>query len=139
MDAVSLSYDSSTTTSVTYALGEKKIFSAGSGLYRSLENLASEAGSDKNTYLADGRLQSKTDRAGTVTKYEYQPTYLSAIVKAAGTAQQQREEFVRDVAKTHCSNTGFTTPKASYASPPSLPTMDVVSKLPGHKQTLSPV
>ncbi|MGW8340020.1 hypothetical protein ACWGY7_08860 [Xanthomonas axonopodis pv. khayae] len=99
VDAVSLSYDSSTTTSVTYALGEKKIFSAGSGLYRSLENLASEAGSDKNTYLADGRLQSKTDRAGTVTKYEYQPTYLSAIVKAAGTAQQQREEFVRDVAK----------------------------------------
>ncbi|WP_248279492.1 RHS repeat-associated core domain-containing protein [Xanthomonas campestris] len=98
VDAVSLSYDSPTTTSVTYALGEKKTFTAGSGLYRSLENLSSESGSDKLTYFADGRLQSKTDRAGTVTKYEYQATYLSAIIQAAGTAQQQREEFVRDVA-----------------------------------------
>lgn len=139
VDAVSLSYDSSTTTSVTYALGEKKIFSAGSGLYRSLENLASEAGNDKNTYLADGRLQSKTDRAepsrSTSTSRHIYPQSSRLRVPHSNNA---RSSFAMSP-KTHCSNTGFTTPKASYASPPFLPTMDVASKLPGHKQTLSPV
>ncbi|MGW8340017.1 hypothetical protein ACWGZ8_10250 [Xanthomonas axonopodis pv. khayae] len=50
----------------------------------------------------------------------------------------QKGQRLREVGQFEVAEVGQIK-SAGDTSPPSLPTMDVVSKLPGHKQTLSPV
>ena len=77
--------------------GDSRAYTIEPGTYRRILGAADSAGSETQTYDAQGRLQSRTDKRGIVTQYHYAADdYRSATVMAVGTDAQRREEITRD-------------------------------------------
>lgn len=76
-----------------------RLFTFQPGLYRRELSVSDPAGATSSSYYPDGRLQSRTDKRGVVTQYEYAPTYQSAATVAVGTPEARRTVTVRDSAQ----------------------------------------
>lgn len=98
-DVTAVSYDSDTQSTVTTASGGTRTYTIQPGLYRRIAAVnAVGQGNAVQTFDAQGRLDSSTDRRGVATRYEYAASgaYRSAVVEAADTLEQRREEVTRD-------------------------------------------
>lgn len=98
-DVTTVAYDSDTQATVTTASGGTRTYTIQPGLYRRITAVnAVGQGSAMQTFDAQGRLDTSTDRRGVVTRYEYAASgaYRSAVVEAADTLEQRRTEVTRD-------------------------------------------
>ncbi len=100
-DVTTVAYDSDTQATVTTASGGTRTYTIQPGLYRRVTAVNTVGqGNAAQTYDAQGRLQSSTDRLGVVSHYEYAASgaYRSAVIEAVGIPEQRREEITRDPA-----------------------------------------
>jgi RHS repeat-associated protein len=100
-DVTTVVYDSDTQSTVTTASGGTRTYTIQPGPYRRITAVnAAGQGNAMQTFDAQGRLETSTDRRGVLTRYEYAASgaYRSAVVEAAGTLEQRREEVTRDAA-----------------------------------------
>ncbi|MEQ1513162.1 MAG: RHS repeat-associated core domain-containing protein [Lysobacteraceae bacterium] len=100
-DVTTVVYDSDTQSTVTTASGGTRTYTIQPGPYRRITAVnAVGQGDAMQKFDAQGRLETSTDRRGVLTRYEYAASgaYRSAVVEAADTLEQRREEVTRDPA-----------------------------------------
>lgn len=92
-----VNYTGADTATVNTDTGDTRSYSMAPGIYRRVTAYGDGAGSSTSQYDPDGRVQSKTDKRGMVSQYEYTDNYLSAINSAVGTLEARRVVMVRDL------------------------------------------
>jgi RHS repeat-associated protein len=91
-----LTYMDANTVNVTTDGKGLRVYSVLAGLYRRVLGIANSAGSDASTFTSDDRLNTYTDARGAITKFTYQPGYVSSITTASGTANERQTTIQRD-------------------------------------------
>ncbi len=95
-EVTTVSYPTSTSATLTTANGLARQYTIQAGLYRKVTSVSDEAGQVQSTYDPEGRLLTRTDKRGVVTRFEYTDAYRSATIEAFGTPQQRRIETTHD-------------------------------------------
>ena len=87
-----VTYPTEDSTIVQTADGDSNTYAIEPGTYRRILGMTDGEGPQVQTYTAEGRLQSSTDRRNVVTQYEYDSgnATLSAMVEAVGTDDDGR-------------------------------------------------
>ncbi len=95
-ELTTVSYPTEDSATINTAEGGTRAYTIAPGTYRRI--LATQEGivTAQQTYDAEGRLQSQTDKRGIRTEYGYDGAYRVSITSAVGTAEERRQEFVHD-------------------------------------------
>lgn len=95
-ELTTVSYPTEDSATINTAEGGTRVYTIAPGTYRRV--LATQEGTvtAQQTYDAEGRLQSQTDKRGIRTEYGYEGAYRTSIVSAVGTPEERRQEFIHD-------------------------------------------
>jgi RHS repeat-associated protein len=95
-ELTTVSYPTEDSAMISTAEGGTRAYTIAPGTYRRI--LATQEGTvtAQQTYDAEGRLQSQTDKRGIRTEYGYDGAYRTSIVSAVGTPDERRQEFIHD-------------------------------------------
>ncbi len=97
-ELTTVSYPSEDNATIQTAEGDSRAYTIEPGTYRRILGAVDSVGAETQTFDALGRVETRTDKRGIVSRYEYTADYRSATIMALGTAEQRREEVVRDPA-----------------------------------------
>lgn len=97
-ELTTVSYPTEDNATIQTMEGDSRAYTIEPGTYRRILGAVDSAGTEAQTFDAQGRLATSTDKRGVVTRYEYAADYRSATVLAEGTPEQRREEVTRDPA-----------------------------------------
>ncbi len=95
-ELTTVSYPTEDSAVIQTAEGDSRAYTIEPGTYRRILGAVDSEGSAEQTFDTQGRLDTSTDKRGVVTRYEYAADYRSAMVVAADTPEQRREEVTRD-------------------------------------------
>lgn len=95
-ELTTINYPTEDSATMNTAEGGTRTYSIAPGTYRRIQATEEGAVTSHQTYDAEGRLESQTDKRGIRTEYGYDGAYRTSIVSAVGTPEERRQEFVHD-------------------------------------------
>ncbi len=95
-ELTTVSYPTEDNATIQTMEGDSRAYTIEPGTYRRILGAVDSAGAESQSFDAQGRLETSTDKRDALTRYEYTADYRSATIRAVGTDEQRREEVVRD-------------------------------------------
>lgn len=95
-ELTTINYPTEDSATMNTAEGGTRDYSIAPGIYRRVQAIEEDSVTSHQTYDAQGRLESQTDKRSIRTEYGYDGTYRTSIVSAVGTPEERRQEFVHD-------------------------------------------
>jgi RHS repeat-associated protein len=95
-ELTTIGYPTEDSATMNTAEGGMRAYTIAPGTYRRVLATQEGAATERQTFDAQGRLQSRTDKRNVRTEYAYDGAYVASITSAVGTLEERRQEFTQD-------------------------------------------